>query len=139
MRDTVTRLPQGLVENVMAKKIPVGDGYEVEFLERGKGKDSPSWQGQVHKDGKVVGQFRNDGRGGPTHVEPRALAEAFRKLVDAAAPEVDPASDPEREGIVISFAELSGYYRSVAGVTLAEVVREFAKPLAPTTPGRRPR
>jgi hypothetical protein len=116
----------------MAKKIPVGDDYEVEFLERAGGKESPYWRGDVHKGGKVVGHFRNDGRGGPTHIEPQALVEAFRKLVDAAAPEVDPAKDPERESIVINYAELSGYYPSLAGVTLADVVREFAKPAGST-------
>ena len=116
-------------ENIMAKtkKIPVGDGYEVQFLQRAKGQESPFWEGHVLKDGMVVGHFSNGGRGGATNINPPAVIAAFRKLVDEAAPEVRPAKLLEREGIVITFAELKGYYRSAADMTLADTVREFAK------------
>jgi hypothetical protein len=112
---------------MMAKKIPVGDGYEVEFLQRARGEETPYWRGQVLKDGKVVGHFSNDGRGGATHIDPPDIVAAFRKLVDEAAPEVDHASLLERDAIVLSYAEFKGYYKRAAHMTLADVVREFAK------------
>jgi len=114
-----------------ARKIEVGAGYAVQFLQRARGDETPYWDGRVWKDGAIVGSFANGGSGGQTSIQPPAVAAAFLALVKVAAPEVD-VSSPwcEAEGWVIYFAEMLGYDRSCKGLTLAEVAREFGKPLA---------
>jgi hypothetical protein len=112
------------------KRIPVGDGYEVIFDQRAQGNESPYWLGRVLRHGKEVGTFRNDGRGGMTHIHPPALVDAFRKLVD----EADPVRGPtcfERESLVLVWAEIVGYVKGYfldnRPVPLAYIVRAFAK------------
>ena len=112
------------------KRIPVGDGYEVIFDERAQGEESPYWAGRVLHHGKEVGTFRNEGRGGMTRIQPHAIVDAFRKLVD----EADPVRGPtcfERESLVLVWAELVGYEKNYfvdnRSVPLAYIVREFAK------------
>jgi hypothetical protein len=116
-------------ESVMSKTkmIAVGDGYEVTFRQRARGEETPYWQGEVFKDGKAVGEFSNNGRGGATHIHPPAIVAEFERLVDEAAPDIVPAKLIERAAIVVHYAEMKGYYRSAAGLTLADLVREFAR------------
>jgi hypothetical protein len=112
------------------KRIPVGNGYEVIFDERAQGEESPYWAGRVLHHGKEVGTFRNEGRGGMTRIQPPAIVDAFRRLVD----EADPVRGPtcfERESLVLVWAEIVGYVKNYfldnRPVPLAYIVREFAK------------
>ena len=107
------------------KQIEIGDGIVVAFDQRARGEESPYWQGRLLKDGKLVGTFSNHGRGGATIVQPAAMVDALRALVDRAEPGVGPTLT-EREHVAILYADIRLYERGCADVTLTEVVREFA-------------
>jgi hypothetical protein len=83
------------------------------------------WQGRLMKDGKVVGTFSNAGRGGATVVQPPAMVDALRALVDKAEPQVGPTL-AEREHVTILYADIALYEPGCGNATLTQVVREFA-------------
>lgn len=107
------------------KRIEIGDGIMVAFDQRARGEESPYWQGRLMKDGKVVGTFSNHGRGGATIIEPPAMVDALRALVDKAVPQVGPTL-AEREHVAILYADIALYEPGCGNVTLKQVVREFA-------------
>jgi hypothetical protein len=107
------------------RRIEIGDEIVVAFEQRERGEESPYWQGRLMKDGKVVGTFSNAGRGGATVVQPPAVVDGLRALVDKAEPQVGPML-AEREHVAILYADIALYEPGCANVTLTQVVREFA-------------
>ena len=107
------------------KKIDVGEGYQVVFLQRARGQETPYWVGQVLHDGEVVGSFENGGTGGATLLRPESVVEAFRVLFDQS---VAGAMDlPERESVVLYYAEEKGYRRDSSSLSLDEYARAFVR------------
>jgi hypothetical protein len=110
------------------KRIAVGDGYELVFDQRARGQESPFWVGRVFKDGVEVGEFNNEGTGGMTFIHPVEVERAFEKLVLAHVP---PGSErpTHREGAgwIVYFAEMKGYTKALAALTLAEFVEQWSK------------
>jgi hypothetical protein len=107
------------------KRIEIGDGIMVAFDHRARGEESPYWQGRLMKEGKVVGTFSNHGRGGATIIEPPAMVDALRAVVDKAEPQVGPML-AEREHVAILYADIALHEPGCVYVTLKQVVREFA-------------
>lgn len=96
------------------KKISVGP-FQFQFSQRARGEETRYWLGLVFKDGKMVGEFKNDGRGGKTLIHecgPNALSKLEEKL-EAFVDETNPEAKTlfERADVVIHYAEYLGYER----------------------------
>ncbi len=108
-------------------EVDIGGGLRLVFDERGEGEETPRWAGRIFWNGENVGSFENDGRGGATIIQPERAVRAFQAAVDAAAPEVPPGALFERENLVVVYAEAKLYDPESAGLTLRDVVLEYAK------------
>lgn len=116
------------------KKIAVGP-FDVQFLQRARGEETPYFVARVYRDGVEVGTAENHGQGGSTHIRGKGLDVALRALVDdaARAAGLDPVAalgEWERESIVFDYAEWTGYQRGAAGRPLTEYLRHYAAALA---------
>lgn len=106
----------------MKKLITIGD-LSFRFDQRARGQETPYWVGVVlDQTGAQVGTFSNNGRGGATLVHPRALEQRLCAMVDATK---QPGADAlfERYDLVLQCAEVIGYMRGCANVTLDDYVR----------------
>jgi hypothetical protein len=113
------------------RTVDVGRGLQIVFDQREAGEETPLWEGRIFWDGRQVGTFKNDGRGGETIIQPHRAVEAFQAAVDAAAPEVNPSALFEREALVLTFAERKLFDPAARGLTLADIVREYARAAGP--------
>lgn len=113
------------------KKIDVGSGYALCFVQRAAGEETPYYVGLIYKDGIEIGRFENGGRGGCTTVQPYSVAKAFGAMVTEAAGRLGHSrAITEPEGLVVMFAEMKGYARGCATVTLDAVVSAMLAEMA---------
>lgn len=117
----------------MAKKINVGNGYELTFDQRARGEETPYYQGRIFKDGVHVGHFSNSGTGGPTTVGGTvggsSVKADFKKMVRDEANRQGFTGkllgEFESEGLIVEFAEILGYRKYAKGVKPEEVFPIF--------------
>lgn len=114
------------------KRIKVGS-FEVAFLQRARGEETPYFQAKVYRDGAEIGGASNDGRGGCTLCYPRTLTADLRALIaaeTAAAGLPAEATAFEPEGIVFDYALFTGYERGMGKVSLRSYLRQYAAAMA---------
>lgn len=97
----------------MAKKIRISDIHAIEFNQRARGRDTPYYVGTVWdisgSKATRVGDFHNEGAGGPTCVRINPPnRDALTELGDAAFSDLGIEAF-ESEGHVVMYAEFIGY------------------------------
>jgi hypothetical protein len=122
-----------------AKIITVGE-YGIRFEQRGRGEETPYWQGSIFdKAGLLIGTFSNGGTGGMTTLNPHRMQGVLNAAVDAATPDTlreKVAANPERYDLVFYCAEVIGYTRGAQDITLTDYIRISSKG-ADYTPDRK--
>lgn len=114
------------------KMIEVGNGYEVQFLQRARGEETPYFQAKILKDGVEVGYASNNGRGGATMIRGGSVREDFKGLIFEAARAVGIVPEEsllkwEPEGVVLTYALCKGYDRGCGQITLNNFVQMYAR------------
>lgn len=119
-----------------AKIIHVGE-YGFRFEQRGRGEETPYWQGSIFdKAGLLVGNFSNGGTGGMTSVHPPRMQGVLTTMVDEATPadlRAEVSANPERYDLVLYCAETVGYVRGAQDLTLTDYIRISYKDTARKT------
>lgn len=113
----------------MAKKIDIGNGFEIEFIQRAKGQESPYWIGNIYQDNKIVTSFSNNGCGGPTQIRNQQIKNQFEKIAvdelikQGISEEKANSRYLESYQFLINFAEEKGYNRAFVNSSFQEYIK----------------